>query len=457
VLSEAGVDPALVACIMRVELRGGEPEAYFIPVALSTNPLEATRFAHTGRVSVYDAAGVEAFRQRWLELLLGGSTVHGNSGRLEFHSSANLQQLFPELPGVVSARRNRLSKAEQSNSALIYSDSDKTDRFILKLFRRVAVGINPDLEVTGYLTEKTSFRNVPLLAGGVEYVSAADERMSVAVLQRFVANRGDGWEATVSAVRELLSSGAPVSSGQHDIELLGRHTAELHNALATATDNRDFRPEPITAADAAAWTHSLQQSARAASSDLRARLSEVAGEHKELARQIADRLSSSSVIDSVAEGFLALTIGVYKIRVHGDYHLGQVLKTEDDFVIFDFEGEPARPLSLRRQKTSVLKDVSGMLRSFDYAAHTAAAGSSSRLVAARRWEQNARQLVWDAYKQTIKTAPVRLIPQDAATAEAALTAWEFDKAVYELSYEMHNRPTWIAIPLHGLARLLKLA
>jgi maltose alpha-D-glucosyltransferase/alpha-amylase len=454
-LSDAGADPTYAACLANVSFASGMPETYFVPIALSRQHLEATQMGESDGVTAYDALGSADFRRRWLELLLGGSALSGNSGRLEFQMSAKAPQLFPELPAVMRAGRGRLSKAEQSNSALIYSDSAGADRFILKMFRRLMPGLNPDLEVTGYITEHTSFRNVPLLTGSVEYVDAAGERMTVAVLQQFVANRGDGWEYTLQYLKHALAQPGDFEDYQHDAELLGGTTASLHVALAMPTQNRDFAPEPITRSDADVWSRSLDESARQATAELRQRIGELPEKLRPLATSVAEALAAPQSIAHIVEGFAGLAAGdVYKIRVHGDYHLGQVLKTEKSFVIFDFEGEPARPLAERRQKTCVLKDVAGMLRSFDYAANTAAVPNGAGPAAAREWEQTVRNGFWNEYRNFIQLAPVMLLPMGRRGARA-LAAFEFDKAVYELGYEMHNRPTWIAIPLRGLARILK--
>jgi maltokinase len=280
------------------------------------------------------------------------------------------------LPRLPDRAEVRPLGAEQSNSSFLAGGS-----LVLKVFRRPQDGPHPELEVNRHLAA-AGFRHVPPLYGWVEH-----EGRAVALLQGFVPNAGDGWTWTLAHFRDPDYLAA--------VRLLGRVTAEMHAALA-----RMEPPEPISAADARAWTGAVEAALDAfpqlPRGGLRAR----------------------------AAGFAEL-VGSPKVRVHGDYHLGQVLRTADRFVVLDFEGEPARPTAQRRAKASPLKDVAGMLRSFAYARHATGADAG--------WEERARRAFLDGY--------------GGGFDPRALAALELEKALYELRYELAHRPEWARVPL----------
>ncbi len=280
--------------------------------------------------------------------------------------------------------------AEQSNSSVVY---DK--RLVLKMFRRVEPGLNPDLEIGVFLMEKSSFRNVPPLAGYIEYLDEHGATSSLGMLQGYVANQGDAWQFTLRALAEYYEAvprsgglgageipraslvalcGQPVPDEARrrigayldSAALLGRRTAELHLALASRADDPDFAPQPSSEADHQAFAESAAQ-LLTANFDLLRRLK---GGMPDQTRQEADEILRLEEIARRRLQLLARLKGSAMVtRIHGDYHLGQVLFTGSDFVIIDFEGEPARPLAERRKKRSPLQDVAGMLRSFHYAAY----------------------------------------------------------------------------------------
>jgi trehalose synthase-fused probable maltokinase len=229
-----------------------------------------------------------------------------------------------------------------------------------------------------------------------------------------------------------------------DVRLLGAITGGLHAALASDAGDPDFRPEPIGRDDVRRWADEITRELAApiVREQLPAGLGPVA---VTVARTLA-------ALDDLS----GLTV---KTRVHGDYHLGQVLKTPDGFAIIDFEGEPARPLAERRQKQSALRDVAGMLRSLDYAAHAVAHGRAESertgaLAALTAWEAAARDALLGGYREAVARSPVPVAPADAGALRAACAPFELQKAVYELRYELDNRPTWVAIPLAGISRIL---
>jgi maltose alpha-D-glucosyltransferase/alpha-amylase len=336
---------------------------------------------------------------------------------------------------------------EQSNTSVAYGD-----RLILKALRRLVAGVNLDREVGSFLTLRARFPHVPPLAGAIEYVPAAGEATTLGVLQGFMANQGDGWSWIVEHLRQLQPARVDAQSAPVFRELagLGAVTGALHGALASDAESPDFAPEPIAAADVAAWISRITADLGRTCDAVRARLAdlprEIEGEARALlAGEAALRARADHLRTLVAEHCV-------KIRVHGDYHLGQTIRTASGFVLLDFEGEPDRPLAERRRKQSGLVDVAGMLRSLDYAAHATLSPASAS--AGERWVGHASEAFLAGYLGELGRYPARLVPASRAQLERALAAFELDKALYEVRYELDHRPAWLAIPLRGLARLL---
>jgi maltose alpha-D-glucosyltransferase/alpha-amylase len=356
----------------------------------------------------------------------------------------------------------RMSSAEQSNTNVIFGR-----HLIMKVFRCLVDGINPEYEMGRFLSEHGFTATAPMEAA-LEYRAPGHEPATLAIVQRFVPNQGDAWAMTLETLAGTLDrlaadGNAEAAAGYVVLaEKLGRRTGELHVTLGSDRQSPAFAPEPWGAADAAVALGSARRLAADTFQLLRQRLGQVPAAVRELATtlssmegQVEQRLAVMGRPDPL----------LMRIRCHGDYHLGQVLCSGDDFVIIDFEGEPARPLSERRAKRCALVDVAGMLRSFDYAA---ASGLRSRLAsvpadadpgqatglarAAELW----RGTVWSAYLRGYHgaTRGADFLPRtDAATGEL-LDALLLEKCIYEVAYELNNRPDWLEIPLRGLERLL---
>jgi maltose alpha-D-glucosyltransferase / alpha-amylase len=375
----------------------------------------------------------------------------------------------------------RRGSAEQSNTSILYGD-----RFILKLFRRHEPGLNPDAEIGRYLTEKTNFNRIPPFAGSIEYAGAADaETATLAMLQGLVTNEGDGWKWTLEELDRYFETFAPVTFPEgitdelkNPVDLserptsplardhvgiyldsaatLGRRTAELHLALASPTDDPAFAPEPLTAQDFEALLRDLRQRASSVFDLLKERVSYLPDEVVEIAATVLGR--RRRILDHF-HGLRSDNVRTQRTRIHGDYHLGQVLKVKTDFVILDFEGEPARPLAYRRAKQCPLKDVAGMLRSFSYAAYASLINYTARHsedVArlepwALLWECSAAAEFLRAYRETAEG--VEFLPRNSADFRRLLDVFLLDKALYEVLYEMNSRPAWVRIPLMGILSL----
>lgn len=377
-----------------------------------------------------------------------------------------------------------LLKAEQSNTSIIYGD-----RLILKLFRRIEEGLNPDLEIGRFLTEKAFFDHIPALAGAIEYNRRKSPPMTLAILQSLVPNEGDAWQYTLDSLgsyfknviahptvqvppvplRHILFLGKEIPPlAQQTIgpylssaQLLGRRTAELHCTLASVSDDPEFAPE--------AFSVHYQNSIYHAMRGLTIQNLELLRQHLEDLPEIIR--SDAKVIleqkDAIVERFQLIRsrkFNAARIRCHGDYHLGQVLFTGKDFIIIDFEGEPARPLSERRLKRSPLRDVAGMIRSFDYAVHSALIHQKTSALRpedmpvmaqwGRFWYAWVSATFLASYFDVV--AQAQLLPEDSEDLKALLDAYLIEKAVYEIGYELNNRPDWVQVPLRGILHLLEI-
>jgi maltose alpha-D-glucosyltransferase / alpha-amylase len=324
--------------------------------------------------------------------------------------------------------------------------------------------VNPELEITAFLTSRTGFRHVAALFGWIDYAGPDGETAAVSVLQGFIDNSGDGWRHVVRALGRAVDAldaadDRPATRLGADDPLvremreLGAVTGGLHAALASDGAAPDFSPEPVTAADAHRWAAEIGAAL--------GRLTSAAHSDPRIARALGGTMRGGDGIAQLERdlGLLA-TSGAHKIRCHGDYHLGQVLKTADSFAIIDFEGEPSRSLAERRAKHTPLRDVAGMLRSFNYAVHTVLRErpplAQERAGAwLERWEGLARDAFLAGYADAVAQSPVRLVPRSRDELVRACTPFEIDKACYELNYELNNRPDWVGIPLAGLSRLLR--
>jgi len=381
---------------------------------------------------------------------------------------------------------SRVGSAEQSNTSIIYGRE-----LILKLFRRLQPGENPDVEIGRFLTEIARFPHIPPFLGEISITPANGEKTTVAMLQGLVENHGDGWawflEQLALVFEKVPVSAPPVETGAPSFlrapepmpqqaeaagplleaaRLLGKRTAEMHLALSSHTDNPGFSPEPFTAEDLSADAERIEAQLRSTLEALRpqlANLDEATADSAALllSRRVELLGRARSIADEKAAGL--------RIRIHGDFHLGQTLRTgrdgePADFVLLDFEGEPARSLAERRRKQSPLKDVAGMIRSFSYATHAALdrylersgegsqAAASESLGAWARWLENAASAGFLAsYRETIAINPALLPPVDQA--QALFEAYLLEKALYELLYELNNRPAWLRIPISGILSL----
>ena len=351
----------------------------------------------------------------------------------------------------------RVGSAEQSNTSIIIGE-----QAILKLFRKLEQGEHPDVELTRFLTIDAKFAHTPALLGVMRFEDGG--RGTIAgMLTEYLPKSVDAWSYALERARPYFNAPRERESPNaflHDAERLGVVTRAMHEALARGT-GQDLAPGPAGADMIDEWASRAKQSVRDSLSllerQLRALPKERAPEGEALVRRSERYLGVVDEIVSMLRGDAGLAT-----RIHGDYHLGQVLHTaRDDFMIIDFEGEPLRSLAERRSKASPLRDVAGMLRSFAYAAATLgmeakALDQSTREVRIGRWERDSRDAFLGGYLQSDgePRETQRILPKDAEHVRALLRLFELEKAFYELSYELNNRPAWAWIPMRGIAKLL---
>ncbi|MBD3268284.1 maltose alpha-D-glucosyltransferase [bacterium] len=480
-----------------VEFTEGDPQTYLIPLSYAkgqwaedlrnyhlSSVLLNLRIKKTDEVNViYDAFLDQGFCVTLLDMMSKRRKVKSQHGTLQFHSNRMLRRLAPK---DVSEMEASVSRAEQSNTSIVYEDN-----FIFKLYRKLEAGVNPDYEISEYLTEK-EFANTPPVAGALLYhpKSKKQEDVTLGLLQGFVTNEGDAWHYTLDSLGRFLEqiqsmeeeapkSAFSITSMLNLVEedpsyayekigpylesayLLGQRTAEMHKTLASNHSQKDFAPQDFTQL----YQRSLYQSQRTLTTQifqtLRRQQKRLPEGMREEAKAI---LSYKEPILKKFRSLLKRKIKATRIRTHGDYHLGQVLYTGKDFVIIDFEGEPARPLGERRLKRSPLRDVAGMLRSFHYAAYSALFEREANGMLSpeeykkmeawiRFWHEWVSVIYFAGYKQTAEGQA--FLPKDREELRTLLECYLLEKSVYELGYEMNNRPEWLKIPFQGILQLVQ--
>jgi maltose alpha-D-glucosyltransferase/alpha-amylase len=404
---------------------------------------------------LYDAASDEGFAAGLLELVAEEQRVPFGGDALAGRRTA----AFPlELD-----RRALVAKplgSDQSNSSIAFEEE-----MLLKMLRQPEPGIHPEVEIGTFLTSVSPFHNTPDFLGAITLECGEAESVTVAILTRLVPNQGDGWRVTAEYLDRMVNDrqfGREPGTNPHAYygELarrLGLRVGELHRALGATTGTPDFDPQPITEADCAAWLEAARDMAERALADLAQALPRLAPE----LRAEADGLIARRELLQARLGHgLDHARGLAKTRIHGDLHLGQVLIAKNDFYIIDFEGEPARPLAERRRRHSPMRDVAGMLRSFDYAAWAALrrareTGSNpdpALYAALESWRQLAAESFLGCYRDG--GAGTVSIPAEPESFAPLLDFFLMEKGCYELRYELAARPDWVEIPLRGLARLL---
>lgn len=468
--------------LVEVEYAEGPAELYMLPLGMMKSEMpEDAQQSVIARLrdncALYEPIGDERLTAALLDTIGRRKHVKGRHGEVTGLPAPSFKPMrgSEPLPGQVL-------KAEQSNTAIIYGQ-----KLFMKLFRKLERGINTDLEVSTFLNEETSFEHTPRLVGSLQYESPREEPISLSILQSFTPNSGDAWTYTLDSIGRYFERVLSNDSAQRvsdsltshplfalaqknpsdlaqeligaylsDAALLGKRTAEMHIALASRDDIPAFAPEPFTPH----YQRSVYQLIR----------TQAVQTLQLVRRKLKDQPEAQALLEREAElqkhirAILDHRITGNRIRTHGDYHLGQVLRAGNDFMIIDFEGEPSRPLSERRIKRSALRDVAGMLRSFHYAPFAVMFGQAQSSVVreedaakldngARFWHRSVGAAFLRSY--LAESAGGRHLPNTAEEAQVLLEAYLLEKALYEIGYELNNRPEWVRIPLRGVLDILR--
>jgi maltose alpha-D-glucosyltransferase/alpha-amylase len=480
---------------LKVTYIEGLPDTYLLPVSFldgeeAEKIMEKIPHAVIVRIKIgaiegilYDSVYNQEFRKNILSLIVHSrDTLRGKQGQLIAYHGKILKSMGGK---ALLAETSQVLKAEQSNTSLLYGN-----KLFLKLFRRLDEGINPDLEIGRFLTEKVYCGQVSPFAGAIEYRVPKADPVVIGLLQTFVENQGDAWTYTSDSIDRYLERSLSKSTEMqeepkppfslldvkfHDIppilqeliggdyleraSLLGKRTAELHIALSKDRESKNFAPEPFSMLYQRSMFQSMQSLTKRVFGQLRKSLRKFSDDMKE---EVLTIVEQERVIIDFFKSLLKKKIAAMKTRIHGDYHLGQVLYTGNDFVIIDFEGEPARSLSERRLKKSPLVDIAGMIRSFHYAAYYSLFNHSLKNLKdtkelekwADLWYFYVSGIYFKSYTDTIQNH--NLLPGDYEDLELLLQLLLLEKVVYEIGYELNNRPDWISIPFRGLKHLLKI-
>ncbi len=455
---------------VRCRFERGPVQTYFLPLGLVWGdideeqvrpllPAALARVRQRARVGVlHDAAAAEEFVQALVASMARGSDHPQDSGVLRFRPTA----AYPQVLGAGPLQGLQRPGAEGTNTTVVLGE-----RLFLKLYRRIQPGVSPELEMGRYLTEVSPFPNISPLAGSMEYQAAGEDPSTLALLQGHVTNQGDGWSYSVDYLtrhfEDCLTRPEVMSAEAHGdyarlMQTLGTRTGELHVALARPGTDPAFAPESMQSSDLEAWGNRVCE-------DVHTSLDLLAGRREglvdELQPAVERLLDARQPLLRRIMALISEPVDALKTRYHGDYHLGQVLLTENDFVIIDFEGEPARPIDERRIKHSPLRDVAGMLRSFSYAGAAALANGTAERPAdrerllphAREWERISADAFLAGYRETAADCPSS--PAAIAACHRLIRLFVMEKALYELRYELDHRLDWVGIPIDGLLSLLE--
>ncbi|WP_224363015.1 phosphotransferase [Hyalangium versicolor] len=397
---------AFSLAVVEVLYELGKSERYLLPVKPMAD-------------GIHDALeDVECLRALF-QIIREKREVNSASGKLR-GEWLNTPESMLSLPEPIPVRRLMV---EQSNTSVVIGE-----KVILKIIRKLEAGVNPEYEMGRFLATRTAFRSNPTLLGALHLEGVSGG--TTALVHRFITNAVDGWKYTLDRFRK---PGTLEDSFLEEMRDLGRRLGELHRALSSDPQEPDFAPEPVLQEDLQRWSASIM-------GELGVTLADAGRLHADLENQRERLLEHARRLARVAPSG-------QKIRIHGDLHLGQVLRTDGQWIIFDFEGEPSRTFTQRREKYSPLRDVAGMLRSFDYAEATVLLEGNPptpRMAPSR-------DAFLEGYREATRGAA--FLPADDATFWVMLRAFELEKLLYEVRYELQNRPDWVRIPVQALLRM----
>lgn len=458
---------------IHIDYAQGEAEIYSLPLTLRWGDSETLFPEHLPRVLgrvrykaqtglLLEAQTEDAFCCDIVRGIGMGLQLPLNHGRLLFTATRS----YPDWVAQEEEWPVTRPALEQSNTTVMLGD-----RLILKLFRKTAPGLNPEWEMGRFLAEQTQYQQIAPALGALEWMPDQGEPSLIAILQAYKENQGNAWDYTLSYLSCFLENWQTVLTGAVEepgnsphaaycaqIGLLGQRTAQLHQTLSLPTPDRAFRPEPLARGEAEGWGERVRRDIGVTLDMLSVALDRLSEPLRVKAEIL---LAKRPQLEARIKGLTPGGLQTVKIRYHGDFHLGQVLISGNDFVLIDFEGEPARTLAERRQKGSPLRDVAGMLRSFDYAAAMAFTHAHSESPAAHAalaqlintWRHEVKEAFLAGYREAITGCPA--YPRVEEQADRLIRLFFLEKALYELRYELVNRPLWVHIPLGDLLELLE--
>ena len=455
----------------KVHTATGKTQTYTLPLAIGWGesdeecmrpamPDALAKVRQQARMGViYDALADEEFCRAVIQAMAEPFDLPCGQGVLRFRATA----AYPRLVGEAPLQGLQHPQAG-SNTTVILGE-----HLFLKLYRQLQPGINPELEMGRFLTDISPFPHISPLVGSIEYHEKGDTSSAIAVVQGYVPNQGDGWTYSIDYLKrffedcltrpQAIAANPAERHGDYLLLMLtlGQRTGELHNALAKPSGEPAFDPESIQPEDLRAWGEQVHQDVLSTLDGLAAR----AGVAEKDQTTVDQLLQAKAPLLALIADLTPREMGAVKTRYHGDYHLGQVLLSDNDFVIIDFEGEPARPLSERRSKHSPLRDVAGMLRSFSYAGANALDNCTVERPEDRDrlkpylqdWESATADAFLSGYREAVANCPSW--PSDSAQAGKLIELFVVEKALYELRYELDDRVDWLSIPLAGLLGILQ--
>jgi maltose alpha-D-glucosyltransferase/alpha-amylase len=444
---------------------GREPtRLYLLPMQIDwtssdhQNPQVIAAVSHGPRDGVLlDVASSADFVTALLRNLRKSAIIRADGRFLEFKPTGVFERTH------INESEIRAVSAEQSNSTTLVDHS-----CVVKIYRKLERGINPEIEVGHFLTEIAGFANTPALFGSIG-LSQDGQRSAVGVVHAFVPNQGDAWNRTAAYLDNFVANqrGLPENQNQYlsdegitylsYMNRTGRRVGEMHLALSSRPDLADFAPEPTRSGDIRRWSADILARAHRVFDAFRHGRSSTSMTDSKLLGQF---IACERTLEKHLDRFLPPDVSCMNIRHHGDFHLGQMLIARNDIFIIDFEGEPNRPHAERRLKAPAARDVAGFIRSIDYsvgAAFERAAADTSdqdgKLAASlAAWRANATAAFLGAYWQTVENA--NIWPRERAVADEMLKFFLVEKAFYEVEYELAYRPHWLRIPLSGIVRIL---
>ena len=430
-----------IILLLGVKAKTGNPSSYFFPIRTiwecDRPEVGVVCELRAGAAAgwLVDGFSDDGFVRALLKCIQQADGESEKSNGLAFYASPGLGR-----EAILEQSEIRRSGAEQSNTSIIAGD------VIFKALRKIEPGIHPEIEIGRYLTNTVRLKSVPKILGSIEYVRAPSscERTALCVLQSFVQGGQDGWKYVI---KHLGRQGVGRDCTNHLVSLakkLGKRTAELHQAFGTATDNPDFKPEPVSQEWLSMWENTLLESLSSASAQVEARKHNLTDGDRAVGNRFMARKTE---LAARIKAIFPRSTKAMRTRLHGDFHLGQTIITESDVFIVDFEGEPMRSLAERRGKYFPLRDVAGMLRSFEYA--SAAALREFELAETASPIEDVTKLMQSDFLAAYASAITGCVsfPHDLGEANGVLELCLIEKALYEVHYEIANRPDWLSIPI----------